>query len=410
MIHEFSFGNFRSFKDINTLNLTAAKIDDLNNEAVINGRKKILKSKAIYGANASGKSNIIKALISFVRIVRYTKDTNIWDLAESFELSTETENEPTFFQLIFEYENVIYRYGFEVTPQKIVNEWLFGKPKTREAHYFIREGNNIVKINKEFYHEGYTRLSVFKKTNAATEDNLLDDKTLFLSAMAFLNAKLSKNIISYIRNIYSISGLRNNVLHEISKKVLKSTQKRGVVEFMKFADVDIDDIHVVETSEGDEVIYSEHKKYNTNKNKVESRNFNFLSKESEGTIKMLEIAPILMAALDRGVPILIDEFDARFHPLITKAIIQLYNSSVNKKSQLIFVTHDTNLLSSDLLRRDQIDFVEKDKYGASHICTLVEYKDVRKNSSFEKDYIKGKYGAIPFVGDFSQLLNSESNA
>ncbi len=98
---------------------------------------------------------------------------------------------------------------------------------------------------------------------------------------------------------------------------------------------------------------------------------------------------------------------ARFHPLLTKKIVELYNSIENKKAQLIFTTHDTNLLSSDLLRRDQIDFIEKDKYGASHLYTLVEIKGVRNDASFEKDYIQGKYGAIPFLGDFTNLITFE---
>ena len=105
------------------------------------------------------------------------------------------------------------------------------------------------------------------------------------------------------------------------------------------------------------------------------------------------------------ITLIIDEFDSRFHPLLTKKIVELFNSESNKNSQLIFTTHDTNLLSSEILRRDQIDFVEKDKYGASHLYTLVEIKGVRNNASFEKDYIQGKYGAIPFLGNFSSLLN-----
>ena len=132
--------------------------------------------------------------------------------------------------------------------------------------------------------------------------------------------------------------------------------------------------------------------------------------ESEGTLKLFELSPFIYEALKEGRPIIIDEFDARFHPLLTKKILELFNSNQNSKSQLLFTTHDTNLLSADLLRRDQIEFVEKDKYGASHLYSLVQFKGIRNNASFEKDYIQGKYGAIPFLGDFSKLLNTESNA
>jgi AAA15 family ATPase/GTPase len=111
-----------------------------------------------------------------------------------------------------------------------------------------------------------------------------------------------------------------------------------------------------------------------------------------------------------GRTLIIDEFDSRFHPLITKKIIELFNSAQNKNGQLIFITHDTNLLSSELLRKDQIEFVEKDKFGASHLYSLLQFKGIRNNASFEKDYIQGKYGAIPFLGNFSKLLKNVSNA
>ena len=161
---------------------------------------------------------------------------------------------------------------------------------------------------------------------------------------------------------------------------------------------------------GEKIVISEHKKYN-NKNKiVDSEFFSFIANESEGTQKIFELSPVLLSALTDGSPIIIDEFDARFHPLITKKIVELFNSENNQTSQLVFVTHDTNLLSANLLRRDQIDFVEKDKYGASHQYSLVKFKGVRKNTLIERDYIKGKYGAIPFLGDFNQILKSENDA
>jgi len=114
---------------------------------------------------------------------------------------------------------------------------------------------------------------------------------------------------------------------------------------------------------------------------------------------------MILQALNENSPLIIDEFDARFHPLLTKKIVELFNSDSNKGSQLIFATHDTNLLNAKLLRRDQICFVEKDKYGASHFYTLAEFKGVRNDASFEKDYIEGRYGAIPFLGDFNSVID-----
>ena len=131
-----------------------------------------------------------------------------------------------------------------------------------------------------------------------------------------------------------------------------------------------------------------------------------LTDESEGSKKMFEISPLLSKALNEKRILVMDEFDARFHPLLTKKIVELFNSHANKGSQLIFVTHDTNLLNAKLLRRDQICFVEKDKYGASHVYSLVDFKGIRNDASFEKDYVAGRYGAIPFLGDFSSIIEN----
>ena len=133
---EFSFGNYRSFKEIQSLNMTASKINELteNNIIVLNEKQSLLKSKAIYGANASGKSNIVKALVCFIKIIKNSvKDEKVLDLIENFKLSVDTDNEPSFFQLIFEINKTQFRYGFEATDKVIKSEWLFGVPNEREV-------------------------------------------------------------------------------------------------------------------------------------------------------------------------------------------------------------------------------------------------------------------------------------
>jgi hypothetical protein len=139
-------------------------------------------------------------------------------------------------------------------------------------------------------------------------------------------------------------------------------------------------------------------------NPERSAAFHVQTQESEGTKKMFEIGPALFQALEEGRVIVMDEFDARLHPLLSRTIVELFNAAENTSAQFIFATHDTNLLSSQLLRRDQICFVEKDKHGASHFYSLADFKGVRNDASYEKDYIAGRYGAIPFLGDFQSLL------
>jgi len=431
MIKEFSFGNYRSFKEIQSLNMTASKINELtgNNIIVLNEKQSLLKSKAIYGANASGKSNIVKALVSFIRIIKNSvKDEKILELIESFKLSVDTENEPSFFQLIFEMNKIQYRYGFEATDKEIRSEWLFGVPNEREVCYFVRENNTISDISKLHFEEGHKLLSIYNDSEG--ENEVFRSNSLFLSAVAAMNGKLSKQISNAIFSITVLSGLQDKQLYNISGTSLRNeTTKNKITDFLKIADVGINSLDVIEPvtenmvkepaaqyfSKSDKgsklgAVISNHDKFNTEKEKIGEANLQFLSSQSEGTLKMFEISSFLIQAIENGETLVIDEFDARLHPLISKKIVELFNSQGNSSAQLIFVTHDTNLLSADLLRRDQIDFVEKDKYGESHLYSLVQFKGIRNTASFEKDYIKGKYGAIPFLGDFNQLFKNENDA
>lgn len=432
MIKEFSFGNYRSFKEIQSLNMTASKINELseNNIIVLNEKQSLLKSKAIYGANASGKSNIVKALVSFIRIIKNSvKDEKVLDLIENFKLSVETENEPSFFQLIFEINKIQFRYGFEVTNKVIKSEWLFGVPNEREVCYFVRENNTIKDISKLHFEEGYKLLSIYNDSEG--ENEVFRSNSLFLSAVAAMNGKLSKQISNTISSITVLSGLQDKQLYNISGTSLRNEEtKNKITDFLKIADVGINLLNIIEVVTNDELIkdtptelikkleqgnkiglvISTHDKFNSGKEKIGEANLQFLSSQSEGTLKMFEISSFLIQAIENGETLVIDEFDARLHPLISRKIVELFNSQGNNSAQLIFITHDTNLLSADLLRRDQIDFVEKDKYGESHLYSLVQFKGIRNSASFEKDYIKGKYGAIPFLGNFNQLFKTKKDA
>jgi AAA15 family ATPase/GTPase len=428
MIEEFSFGNFWSFKDIQTLNLTAAKIKSKNSQLdnlnifPLNKDTSLLKAKAIYGANASGKSNIIKALVAYIRIIKDSvKEEKILSLIDSFQLSTETENKPTFFQLVFRIGKTRYRYGFEADEKSIKSEWLFSTPNKREQPLFIRDKNEIVEINQTHFEEG----EMYQKLFENSKDPIFTDTSLFLTHLASTGfGKLSKSIIKTISSVSIINGLGHRGMYGIAGDSLSdSVKKKFILDFLKKADIGIDELdtkeitneNLLDNSEDEikedfkkgKIIVSSRTKYNEELKSEGKSEFSFGMQESEGTKKMFELSPFIYRSLKEGTPLIIDEFDSRFHPLLTKKIVELYNSIENKKAQLIFTTHDTNLLSSNLLRRDQIDFVEKDKYGASHLYTLVEIKGVRNDASFEKDYIQGKYGAIPFLGDFTNLITFE---
>ncbi len=429
MIEEFTFGNFWSFKDMQTLNMTAAKIKSKNsrldtvNLIPVDEDLGLLKSKAIYGANASGKSNVIKALGVFIRIINNSlKDEKVLGMIDSFMLSTETEDKPTFFQLIFRLDGIRYRYGFEADDKSFKSEWLFSTPGKREQSLFIREENQLIEINQTHFPEGQKSIDLAGSDNG---EQIFRSNSLFLTSLAsFGFGKVSKRIIEAISSISIINGLGHQGMYSYAGDSLNDVDKKKfILDFLKKGDFGIEDVYTVDMNnvnlvedlpdeakqdlKDKKMIVSSRTKFNQNQEATGKSHLSFGFQESEGTQKMFELSPFIYAALKQGTTLIIDEFDARFHPLLTKKIVELFNSDGNKTSQLIFTTHDTNLLSADLLRRDQIDFVEKDRYGASHLYTLVEIKGVRNDASFEKDYIQGKYGAIPFLGDFSSLTDFE---
>jgi len=418
MIKEFSFGNFRSFKDIQSLNMTASKINEFSetNLISIDEKQSLLKCKAIYGANASGKSNVVKALNSFITIINDSvKDEAVlFNYVALFLLSDETEKLPTFFQLIFEIDNIPYRYGFETSNREIKSEWLFGTPNEREVAYFIRENDKITEISKKHFNEGHKLVSL----------NVFRNNSLFLSTVAFLKGELSRKIMQELLSITVLNGLEDKQLFFAGDEVKNEDRKNKIVDFLKIADTAINSIGILKLSKDDlqklvpenivndfiqlqdtDLLISTHNKFNSKKEKIGEFQMLFENTQSAGTKKMFQLSSFIIDAVSNGKTLVIDEFDARFHPLISKKIVELFNSKENQKGQLIFVTHDTNLLSADVLRRDQIDFVEKDKYGESHLYSLVQFKGVRNSASFQKDYISGKYGAIPFLGDFTNLFS-----
>jgi uncharacterized protein len=426
MIEEFSFENFNSFKELNTLNMTAAKIKsrysrlDTDNVTVVSDVS-LLKSKGIYGANASGKSNVVKALGSFIKIVQFSvkDDQTLKKYITPFFLSTETVSKPVFFQLIFRHEGVRYRYGFEADREQIHGEWLYSTPGKREQPLFVRDKGSLTKINKIHFSEGETFM---KLTNNDEDNSIFRKNSLFLTSLAaFGVGKVSKMLVNQISRILVIDGLKQRGAFEHTTAALELPgMKHLVVEFLKMADLGISELdtidypleNVAEDNKMDKVKIVVTKKdvYDVNLKKITTVPFPLDSYESEGTNKMYEISTYIINALRQGRTLVIDEFDARFHPLITQKIVEMFNSPGNKEGQLIFVTHDTNLLSADLLRRDQIDFVEKDAYGASHLYTLVQFKGIRDTDSFENNYIKGKYGAIPYVGGMNKLFSHFKDA
>jgi len=430
MLIEFSVGNFRSIKDIQTLSMIAAPITSKNKELdeqntfQATEKIKLLKTKAIYGANASGKTNIIKALIAFRDIIinSFKNEKSVFENSDVFLLGEDKDSEkPIFMQIIFILDGITYRYGYEYMTQGVLSEWLYGKPNQQEVYYFIRDKEDI-----KFNHNKIKNIS--KLLNLSP--NLLQSTSLILSMSHIFDSLLLKSINQYIYRLFIIDNLINKSIQLVAPLLSYKESLNKISSMLKMADTAIEKIETFELKsdnenswleksnikqyEGDgfdilnDIIEEKRKfvimAYHKNlykENRIQPFNFEF--QESEGTKKLLELSPYIYSSIEEGELLVLDEFDARFHPLISKKIVELFNKNTNH-AQFICATHDTNLLDAKLLRRDQIAFVEKDKFGASHLYDLVEFKGVRNDASFEKDYLEGRYGAIPFLGDFDSIF------
>ena len=430
MLIEFSVGNYKSFKEQVTFSMVAAnlvakdkKLDE-NNVFEVDDDLKLLKSAAIYGANASGKSNLDKAL-GFMRwfMINSSKETQSTEKigVERFKLSTETEAKPSFFEIVFLMNSKRYRYGFEVTRDKVVSEWLFYVPKLRETKLFERKMDNI-SVSKTYKADG-----IQQKTR---------HNALFLSVSAQFNVEIAEKILEWLTNkVKVVSGLdvRGYKRYTVSC-LMDNENKDEILQLLKKLDLGFVDVKVEESEVTVDSLPSElpdeiksfilknggakimsvqtlHRKFDEKGNSVSTELFDLNEQESEGTQKVFALAGPLVDTLKDGKVLIIDEFDARIHPLISRAIVELFNSNETNpnNAQLIFMTHDTNLLSNKLFRRDQIWFTEKNRYGATDLYSLAEYKvPVRNDASFESDYIKGRYGAIPYIGNLNHLIDSHA--
>jgi AAA15 family ATPase/GTPase len=416
MLVEFSVANYLSFRDKVTLSMVATRKREHTEANTIQTKDlRLVKTAVIYGANASGKSNLIEAMSSVRRFIRdSSKESQVGEeisWVDSFKLSTQTENEPSFFEVVFISDNVRYRYGFELDMLSIKEEWLYrAKSNGDEVELFYRI-NDQIEVSDKF-----------------TEGKGLEERTrnnaLFLSVVANFKGKTSEKVLQWFYNFNVLSGLSEDTFNYTEKKLNDSGFKKKFMELVKHADLGIEDVEVdsnkdipeeliklkkmlMESNDNNPEIritkqnlYVKHNKFDENNKLVGHQMFSLFRSESEGTKKVISLLGPIIDTLERGRMLVIDELDAKLHPILTRFIVGLFHdSTVNKNNaQLIFNTHDTNILSSQYFRRDQIWFTEKDSYGATDLYSLVEY-NVRSDKNYEKNYLQGKYGSIPYIGN-----------
>lgn len=393
----------------------------------------LLRSAAIYGANASGKSNLIRAL-AFMRgfVLSSAKDSQTGEPTgvERFRLNTVSRQKPASFQIIFSLGDKYYRYGFEADDKVIRAEWLYHTAK-RETRLFMRQDDQF-ELSGPFVKEG-------RGLESRTRDN-----ALFLSVVAQFNGAIATAILQWFRTkLNVISGLEDIGYRDFTLQRFEGDEvfRQRVLDFIRLADVGVTDMtietqslrdaampnqlrelvvrYLVKTKGGAEndsfakKIKTTHRVFDAEQNAIGQEIFDMEEQESEGTQKIFSLSGPLLDTLEQGKVLVIDELEARLHPLLTLEIIRLFNSPDTnpRNAQLIFATHGTGLLGESLLRRDQIWFTEKDRYGATDLYSLAEL-NVRNDASFDKHYIAGRYGAIPFISGlralFEEIADGES--
>ena len=394
MLIQFSVENFLSIKDNVVLSLLASKDNEHPEHLIVDGSKKHLKSAVIYGANASGKSNVLNAFWFMVNYVLTSHNQQLHKAIERspFKFDRETPVRPSSFEVIFTANGIRYAYGFSVTDKVVIEEYLYYYPNGRQALIFER------KDTKDF-----------RFTVDVDEQNTLKDRTsankLYLSVAS--NWSYSK-VIPVLEWFASCQIITKNSVADaygLEAEQLKDDDYRHVIASMlRVADfgiqslqmrdaepapsqrndifTNIEAIHTVQDTEGNTSSYALN-----------------MAEESDGTNSYFKLIGVVKKVLDEGTLLVADEMDAHLHPLLTKHLVSLFNSvEFNPNgAQLIFTSHNTNLLDLDVLRRDQIWFTEKDEQtAATDLFSLYDFS-IRKDAKVEKGYLIGRYGAIPFI-------------
>ena len=401
MILEFCVTNYMSIKDDLKLSFIATSLKESTVEPndlfpVGDTGISLVRSAVIYGANASGKSNVLKAFDFFKHfIISSFKDSQAGEAieVENFRLNATTAVEPTTMEATFTDGDFIYRYGFEVDNKAVRVEWLYkraSKKRAKEMEVFYRDGNETtVHPKSQLLQELVTK-------------KMVRDNALLLSTAAQFNEATAVSILHWLGDTKILFCSEDEELWKKAIKYLDDDElRRRITTFARYADLGIEDI----TKTGNRIV-SHHRQYDDDGREVNNVSFSFTSNESEGTIKYFSLAYPIIDALDNGKRVIIDELDSKLHPLLVKRIVALFNDAKTNPNgaQLLFTAHDTFLLSAGLFRRDQVWFTQKDSFGATELYSLAEYK-VRNTSPFEKEYLLGRYGATPLIGEMEEIFN-----
>lgn len=414
MLVEFRVKNFRSLRDEQVLSLVASKDKTLHDthtlDTGIRAAPTLLRSTAIYGANASGKSNLIKAL-QYMRGVVIESATAIqpgqFFTVQPFKLDADSASQPTEFEITFLLDGVRYQYGFTMTSQRIVSEHLLVYRAFKPQRWFTRHFE--VTTGKDVYDFGPGLKGPKNVWEGATRQN-----ALFLSMAAQLNSEALRPVFDWFSNQLIIFNEQVKLNPQISIQMLKQADgRKDICNFLTAADISISNIDIETRKVPKQIVHFDRVTGKTEVRSEESEDdllrfhhnteqgkavFDLMD-ESSGTRNLLFLVGPVLSVLNKGLTLVIDELDTSLHTILVRELVRLFHRpEINTGgAQLIFTTHDTSLLDAPgLFRRDQVWFVEKDRDQASTLVSLSEFSP-RKNEALERGYLIGRYGGIPFL-------------
>ncbi len=419
MLIEFSVKNYRSFWESQTLSMAAGATKELQEENSFTPDTKelpsLLRSSVVYGPNGGGKSNLVKAL-GFMQelILLSAKESQEGERInlKPFLLHSDGPSQASEFEVVFIEDGMRYQYGFAATKNRVTHEWLLAFPGNRAQRWFERSYNP--KKEKEDWYFGAKFTGQKKTWQSSTRAN-----ALFLSTAVQLNSEQLKPVFNWFQRLVVIG---HGELIRRGGTVTSCEDKEGcagILQFLKSAGIEVDGITIKERKL-DEIRFpsqmpDELKNYF--QNDLQGKSFKEvlfkhqlansedfalfpLEEESDGTQKLFAYAALWLDLLKNGLVLVIDELDNSFHPHLVRYLLSLIHSPIRNtgNGQLIFSTHDTSILDSKVLRRDQIWFMEKDDNQATQLYPLSDFHP-RKNEALEKGYLQGRYGALPYIGE-----------
>lgn len=423
MLLMFKIKNYTSFKNESILDMRATSyVQHPTHVITINGRTSLLKTTAIYGANASGKSNFISAMFFFEQYIfsqfinrKENGDFDAVDNQKKIKLEpfllSDNCSEASEFEIVFIRNGKQIQYGFECTSKEVLNEWMFidDKKVFERTGIQLSFGSSYQKVLNP-----YKKLPAERLYIAVLEYFLEEDvkESILGDFISFFTEEY--NIFTELLFESTVKRLAGSVM--ISNKLFRDKAfKERVEHYLRLIDVGIKRLDIktetlVNENTGkkkkEKVVRTAHDIYDENGIVIGEKMLE-LQQESSGTLRFLTYIQNIIEMITNGGVFIVDELSARLHPLLTKLIVDIFASSQNEKAQLIFTTHDISLLNNNQFRRDEIVFIDKNERGESTLYALSDLK-VREDATFSKDYLQGKYGAIP-IFNYDEIIGGGLN-